>query len=393
MPNPSAITDPWALPYGPHLYLHVPFCRARCRYCDFVSYPGQEHLHQAYVRALCQEVGLVGGGGALGAPVGPPTLYIGGGTPTVLPPAGLAALLEACSQALDLGAAEVTVEANPGTVTLETLRALRSLGVNRLSLGVQSFSDQALRLLGRIHTAQEARQAYAWARRAGLPQLNLDMIFGLPGQTLGDWQRDLEGAIVLEPEHLSLYCLTLEEGTSLAQAVERGELPALDEDLAAEMVLWTEERLEAAGYQHYEISNWARPGCWSRHNIAYWRNEDYRGCGVAAHSHAGRRRWANTRSLEEYLHALQQGRLPVAEEEELDEATAMGETMMLGLRLSEGVPHAVFRQRYGVEMAAVYGPILSELVAQGLLEVDGRGVRLTGRGRLLGNQVFGRFLP
>jgi oxygen-independent coproporphyrinogen-3 oxidase len=391
--NAQPVPDPWSLPYGPHLYVHIPFCRARCRYCDFVSYAGREEAFSSYVQCLCREIIRTGPQAVGQSPVGPATLYIGGGTPTVLPPAGLAALLRACAQVLDLAGAEVTIEANPGTVSAEPLRSLRALGVNRLSLGVQSFSDAALRLLGRIHTAEEAHEAYAGARQAGFAQVNLDLIFGLPGQALDAWQMDLERAIALEPEHISLYSLTLEEDTPLMEAVARGELPAPDEDQAAEMYAWTEDRLEQAGYLHYEISNWARPGCWSRHNIAYWRNEDYAGCGAAAHSHQGRRRWANTASLEEYMAALRQGRLPVAEEEELDLATAMGETMMLGLRLVAGVPYAEFARRYGASVVEVYGPIVTDLTAQGLLLCDDAAVRLSPRGRLLGNQVFARLLP
>lgn len=388
----SVVNSPWDLPYGPHLYLHVPFCRAKCRYCDFVSYPGMEELFSPYVQALCREISLA-------APVPAregrtnPTLYIGGGTPTVLPPAGLEALLRACAGVLDLAGAEITVEANPGTLSPEHLRLLCSWGVKRLSLGAQSFSPAALRLLGRIHSAAEIDQSLAWARRAGPLQVNLDLIFGLPDQTLAAWRRDLEEALAREPEHLSLYALSLEEGTPLASVVLSGDLPPPDEDTAAEMYRWAEERLAGAGYEHYEISNWARPGCWSRHNIAYWRDEDYVGCGAAAHSHAGRRRWANTGDVTAYIASLEAGRLPVADEEEVDRPTAMGETMMLGLRLLAGVPRAVFAARYGMELEAVYGPILEELVSQGLLEVDTAGARLTQRGRLLGNQVFARFLP
>jgi oxygen-independent coproporphyrinogen-3 oxidase len=433
--------SPWDLPYTAHLYLHVPFCLAKCRYCDFVSYAGREAHFAPYVRALCREIALVGPEGfeplrngpaastdsarcgpsvspraglrrpqTLGAadssPEGAcisspavhrratsPTVYIGGGTPTVLPPAGLEAILRACHEVLDLAGAEITVEANPGTISYKHIRVLRDLGVNRLSLGVQSFSEDALRLLGRIHTAAEADQALTMARQAGLDHVNLDLIFGLPGQSLAAWQEDLEEALRREPEHLSLYGLTLEEGTPLAEDVACGRLPLPDEDLGAEMYLWAEERLEAAGYGHYEISNWARLGCWSRHNIAYWRNEEYVGCGVAAHSHRGRRRWANTRDVGAYIAALEEGVLPVAEAEEVDEPTAMGETMMLGLRLLAGVPRAVFAARYGVELEAVYGAIIAELAGQGLLAVDEVGIRLTQRGRLLGNQVFMRFLP
>jgi oxygen-independent coproporphyrinogen-3 oxidase len=264
--------------------------------------------------------------------------------------------------------------------------------VNRLSLGVQSFSEQALRLLGRIHTTAEADEALAWARQVGLEHVSLDLMMGLPGQSLAAWQQDLEAALRREPEHLSLYALTLEEGTPLAEDVARGVLPVPDEDVGAEMYLWAEERLRAAGYLHYEISNWAKPGCWSRHNIAYWRNEDYVGCGVAAHSHRGQRRWANTRDVAEYISALEQDRIPVAEEEELDAPTAMGEAMMLGLRLAAGVPRAVFAARYGMDLDEAYGQVIEELAGQGLLEVDAAGIRLTQRGRLLGNQVFARFL-
>ncbi len=386
------------------LYVHVPFCRARCAYCDFNTYAGLNDLIPAYVAAVCQEIEAAGERwGHLAAP----TIYFGGGTPSLLPLDHLADILHVLRITFYVSRdAEVTLEANPGTVTPEYLRGLHELGVNRLSLGVQSAHEDELRLLGRVHTWHDAVEAVQWARAAGFANLNLDLIFGLPGQRLTHWQNTLEMALDLQPEHLSLYSLTVEEGTPLAQRIARGELPSPDDDLAAEMFELAEARLAEAGFEHYEISNWARgndkfpmtndqsmiSNFQCRHNLAYWRNEPWLGFGAGAHSWLGGKRWANLRHPREYIAALEEGRSPVAEAEEVTQRTEMGETMMLGLRLSEGVSDARFRARFGVGLEEVFGAELAESRGLGLLEWDGHTARLTPRGRLLGNQVFARFV-
>jgi oxygen-independent coproporphyrinogen-3 oxidase len=371
------------------LYVHIPFCRNKCAYCDFNSYAGLEDLFDDYTAALAREMEQA-------RPARVRTMYIGGGTPTVLPLLHLAQIVDAARRAFAVDRdAEISIEANPGTVDAGTLAGLRALGINRLSLGVQSLDDAELRLLGRIHTAAEAVEACQAARQAGFTNLNLDLIYGLPGQTSAAWQATLERALVLRPDHLSLYALGVEEGTPLAAAIAQGALPAPDPDLAAEMYEWAEDRLSAAGYLHYEISNWARgPAFRCRHNLTYWRNGPTLGIGAGAHSWLGGRRWANVAHPAEYTSWLLGGGCCVAAEEEIGPALEVGETMMMGLRLlDEGVPFARFRERFGEDLRQRFGGELAELAALGLIVTDDRRIRLSRHGRLLGNQVFLRFLP
>jgi oxygen-independent coproporphyrinogen-3 oxidase len=348
-----------------------------------------EALFADYAEALAGEMERAGS-----LPV--KTIYVGGGTPTVLPLSLVSRTIGAARSAFDVTAfSEVTIEANPGTVDAQALAALRSMGVTRLSLGVQSFSDSELQLLGRIHTGDQAVQAFLGARQAGFQQVSVDLIYGLPGQTLAEWQASLEIALALHPEHLSLYALSVEDGTPLADSITRGDLPAPDPDLAAEMYELAESLLSAAGYLHYEISNWAaHPTSECQHNLVYWRNEPYLGVGAGAHSWLDGHRRANLRSPAEYVALLSSGQDPTEVDEEIGPDLEMGETMMLGLRLvQEGVEFERFRQRFGVEMRQQYGRELDELEELGLLVTDAQRARLSERGRLLANQVFLRFLP
>jgi oxygen-independent coproporphyrinogen-3 oxidase len=394
-----------------HLYLHIPFCRRRCTYCGFCSVAAQEHRLSAYVRAVCAELA------ALRQDIQPdrlyaatdlrPTVFLGGGTPSLLGPAQVEALLRATGELVPLEQAEITIEANPGTLmgaggrcrpALAYFRDLRDLGVNRLSLGVQSLHDPTLRMLGRLHTAAEARQCVEEATRAGFPTINLDFIFGLPGQTGAAWTMTLDTIGAWDINHLSLYSLTLEEHTTLYTRAMRGEVRLPDHDTTAAMYERAMDRLAVAGFTHYETSNWARasngtaplPVC--HHNIAYWRNVDYLGVGAGSHGHIYPERYANLTDLDAYLAAVQEGRRPVEVRTALSPADLAAETMFMGLRLVEGVRFAHFRQRCGVEMEALYGEVLREQERMGLLERTAEGVRLTRRGRLLGNQVFAAFL-
>jgi oxygen-independent coproporphyrinogen-3 oxidase len=383
------------------LYVHIPFCRAKCDYCDFNSYAGQEHLIPAYARALAQEARLWSEASG-GRPV--ETVYFGGGTPSLVPLDEMRLITGALGECFALAAeAEVSLEANPGTVDEAYLRGLRGLGFNRLSLGVQSFDDGELRALGRIHSAEEAREAYEAARAAGFENVNLDLIFGLPAQAIGQWRRSLEEALALRPEHLSLYALTVEEGTPLAREVAQGSITAPDPDVQADMYTWAEDRLARRGYEHYELSNWALPGRRCRHNLTYWENREYVGLGAGAHSHVDGVRFANAVVPAEYLRLIGEagasgemslaGMRQVVSVERVDEALAMADTLILGLRLVEGVSLSGFRERFGVELSERYADRLGELLDSGLIETaDGR-LRLTSRGRLLGNEVFQRFLP
>jgi len=371
------------------LYLHIPFCRAQCSYCDFSSYPGLEALFEDYAAALIREMEMA-------EPARVRTIYLGGGTPTVLPLLLLQRILAAARTVFRLEPdIEISIEANPGTVDRGLLAGLRAAGVTRLSLGVQSLDAGELQLLGRIHSPAQALEAFATARRAGVDNLNLDLIYGLPRQTLHSWQSTLCQALALEPEHLALYALTVEEGTPLAAQIATGALDGPDPDLAADMYEMAEEALAEAGYLHYEISNWSHAAEFQcRHNLTYWRNEPYLGIGAGAHSWRGGRRWANLSSPAGYISRILDGKPAVAVEEVIDPALEIGETMMMGLRLLvEGVSLAKFRERFGLELDQRFGPELSELAALGLIETDPERVRLSGRGRLLGNQVFLRFLP
>lgn len=389
------------------IYVHIPFCQAKCAYCDFCSYAGLEHLHTHYVGALCQEIVHRGHDWA---DASFDTIYIGGGTPTVLAPSAIAQILDVCRHSLSVADdAEITIEANPGTVEQADLVTLRQAGIVRLSLGVQSFQANELVLLGRIHNVEGALRAYRLARRAGFQNVNLDLIFGLPEQHLESWRETLGQALALEPEHLSLYALTLEEGTPLAERIARGVLPVPDDDLAADMYELAESLLEEAGYIHYEISNWARrsredglrdaPARACRHNLKYWRTERYLGLGAASHSYDGRCRYANTASPAEYIARVSAGQSAIVERQDVGPERRMEETMILGLRLMAGITWRDFAQRHGIELREVYGREINDLAEQGLLEVDAddsrsrlAGVRLSTRGRLLGNRVFGAFL-
>lgn len=396
------------------LYLHVPFCLRRCSYCDFVTYAGRGHLHTPYARALQQDLRRQAERLRADTPAARAvTLYFGGGTPSLLPATAIAALIQEARDSLSLPAeAEITLEANPGTVDAPKLAALRRAGVNRLSLGVQSADAGELELLGRIHTWENARRTVSAARQAGFANLSLDLIFGLPGQSLSRWQASLAAVLALAPEHLSLYALTLEPGTPLAEAVTRGQLPEPDADLAADIYEWTSEALRDAGFWQYEISNWARglapaPEVWSlppegrtegigpwvsQHNLRYWRNTAWLGVGVAAHSSLGQRRWGNLTDPEAYIAAVEAGAPTLAESEALSRAREIGDTMMLGLRLAEGVSESAFQARFGVGLAETFGAQLEAYRQYGLLEWDGLRVRLSARGRLLGNQVFAAFV-
>jgi len=367
------------------LYFHIPFCRSRCHYCSFNSYSGLDWLTPQYLQALTKEMRSW----ARQEPVD--TVYLGGGTPTLLDSGQLDAVLQACARSFGVcGDAEITIEANPGDIDRPFLEELRALGINRLSLGVQSWDDAALKRLGRRHSAAEAEAAYGLARTA-FDNVNIDLLYAVPGQTLEQWRQALERALSLEPDHLSLYPLSVEEGTALSADIASGRMVKADPDLAAEMFLMAEEAL--AAYEHYEISNWARPTKRCRHNLTYWRNLPYLGFGAAAHSSVEGRRWYNVLSPIDYVRKIDETGSAVEGQEDIDEALEMAETVILGLRLGDGVSRDAFAGRFDKDIDIVYAEEVSELVDLGLLLDDGGAIRLTQRGRLLGNQVFLRFLP
>ena len=388
------------------LYIHIPFCVRKCAYCDFNSYAGLEQLYDPYLSALVLE--LRRHAERLGHPR-VDTIYVGGGTPTVLHSVAISNVLSAIGESFQVDStAEITIEANPWTVGLERLDDLGRHGVNRLSIGVQSLNDDELRLLGRIHNASQAREAVATARAAAIANLNLDLIYGLPGQSLSSWLRSLNDALRLEPDHLSLYCLTIEEGTPLFEAVRQGDLPTPDPDLSAEMYERARDLLGQRGFEHYELSNWARvattapanPAFYGQqssraclHNCKYWTGQPYLGIGAGAHSYLGNVRWQNVAHPSDYIDAVNSGDNAVVEQEPISEQARMAEAMFLGLRLVQGVRWDDLRARLGCDMRERYAQELTELASLGLLTVDAESAKLTQRGQLLGNQVFVRFLP
>ncbi len=384
------------------LYVHIPFCAVKCPYCDFNTYAGIETLIAPYLGALRAEIELWGR--LLGGP-GVSTVFFGGGTPSYLPVGSVDALLNTIKGAFNLvDGVEVTLEANPDDLTLEKLASFLDTGVNRLSIGVQSLDDGLLRLLGRRHSADEALMAYRAARQAGFGNVSIDLMYGLPGQTVEQWGETLAAALDVGPSHVSMYCLTLEGGTPMERDVAARRLAEPDGDLAADMYLLAEAEAADAGYRHYEISNWSLPGMESRHNLAYWRNAPFLGVGPGAHSYLHGRRFRNIRSPREYIRRMNvpnpplrgsEGGMagaPVVEGvEEVSGELEMAETMMMGLRLDTGIDAACFASRFGAAPADIYGEVIGGLADDGLLEVSGGAIRLTPRGRLLGNEVFSRF--
>jgi len=380
-------------PAPPSLYVHAPFCRAKCRYCAFYSKPPAPGELDAYLATLLAEIAAQGerlGRSELFGPAGAGSLFFGGGTPSLLGPEALSRILGALRAAFGLGAdAEISLEANPDSATPEFLAAARRLGVNRLSLGVQSLDDDALRALGRVHDARQALEAVKMARRAGFGNLGLDLIFGLPGQRVPAWLETLKRALALGPEHLSCYGLTVEPGTPLAHdAAALAALP--DEDRQAARFLQGAELLEAAGYRHYEISNFARPGRECRHNQACWRAGDCLAFGPAAASTLttsdGRLRRVNPPDLDAWAAAVRQGRL--ADAEPLSEAVQAREALMLALRTADGLDLAAHRARFGVDLAGERAGLLAELGRAGLARLENGRLRLTRQGLLVSTSVI-----
>jgi oxygen-independent coproporphyrinogen-3 oxidase len=378
------------------LYLHIPFCHTRCHYCDFNTYAGILPLREPYVRALLNEIELAGREAryADGQPRRARTIFFGGGTPSLLTVSQITRLLEACRAAFAIDEdAEITMEANPGTLDAEQLASVREAGINRLSMGAQSFDAELLKTLGRIHTPTEITQAVQFARAAGFSSMNLDFMFGLPGQTMQHWKETLTEALALHPEHLSLYSLIVEEGTPFFSWVNEGRITPGDEDLCADMYEYADELLRAAGYVNYEISNWALPGYHSRHNLTYWQNLPYIGMGAGAHSFFGGDRYSDERDPATYIKRLRAREIPVVEREAIGRAAEMSETAFLGLRTAMGLHLPTFADRFGVSFASFAGTRLDDVTAAGLLDHEDDWLRLSQRGRLLGNEVFMRLLP
>jgi oxygen-independent coproporphyrinogen-3 oxidase len=367
-------------------YIHVPFCRHRCGYCNFTLVAGRDDLIDAYLGALDRELSWLGG------PRPVKTLFLGGGTPTHLPPHQLERLLAIARErfVLDAGG-EFSVEANPIDIDEERVRVLAAAGVNRISLGAQSFNSAKLKLLERDHSAEQIQAAIAHCRNS-IASISLDLIFGVPDESLEDWQADLRSALALTPDHLSTYGLTFERGTSFWSRLQRGELGKTDEEIEGQMYEWAIDTLTAAGFEHYEVSNFARVGHRSRHNETYWTGGEFYAAGPGAARYIDGRREVNHRSTTTYLQRVLAGQSPVAESEQLGPEDAARERLVFGLRRLQGIDAAIFETSTGYSVETLGGPALREYLQLGFLKQEAAHLKLTRRGLLVSDALWPAFL-
>ena len=397
---------------GLRLYLHIPFCVRKCNYCDFVSFAEKEALHADYVKALCNEIrirGKVYSGRKISS------VYIGGGTPSILPAEQMQEITDALYESFQLEGTkekrkglrrqkkirpetEVSIECNPGTVDKNKLKAYKKMGINRLSFGLQTTDPEGLKELGRIHTLDDFVESFEAAREAGFDNVNVDLMQAIPGQTLSSWKRTLMLLTLWKPEHISAYSLIVEEGTPFFEKQKAGLLNLPDEDTEREIYYYTKEFLEATGYRRYEISNYAVPGFECQHNIGYWKRDDYLGLGLNSSSLVGNERWKNTENLDQYLDSfLNMGNetertVPLSERQTLSHKEQMEEFMFLGLRMTEGISKQEFFDTFGQDFDFTYGETVYELKAKGLLETKDDRIFLTDRGIDVSNMVLAEFL-
>lgn len=372
------------------LYIHIPFCLAKCRYCDFPSIAVKNDTYPAYVSALCKEINLRHQQASL---LKADTVYFGGGTPSLLSVNSIATILTTLKTSYDLSPdAEITLEANPGTVDLPKLQALRKIGINRLSFGVQATQDFLLKLLGRIHTLADTKEAITAAKKAGFQNISLDLMYGLPQQTLAMLQESTAWALQQEPQHISIYGLQIEPGTPFAQMQKEGCLPLPDEDTVETMYDFITTTLPQHGFERYEIANFARHGFASRHNLAYWQDKAYLGFGCAAHSYYNFQRTYNTHNVYEYIRSCNNNALPVFEEEKFDNQTWMEEFCFLALRTAWGIDKKRFQENFHRSIHDVYGKNINMLLTKKLLKENDAYLFLTPAGMKLGNIVFEKFL-
>lgn len=370
------------------VYLHIPFCKSRCSYCDFATEVVRDSRSiDRYVDALAAEIAAFR---PVSNEAGVDTIYFGGGTPSLLGPEQVSRLLNAVAGKLNVSAAsEITMEMNPATVTADALDAYRRLGVNRASFGVQTFNDRDLKLLARGHDANDARETFRLLREAGFANVSFDLIAGLPGQTVDDWERNLDEALAMGPEHLSLYLLEIHSGTPLAEQLKSGRRPMPDEDASAEIYEMMLDRTAAAGYEQYEISNFAKPGFESRHNTKYWLLEPVFGFGVSAHSFDGRQRYWNERDTAAYVNGIEKLNSAEAGRESIDSAS---EFVFLGLRLNRGIRLDDYSRRFGNDFLETHGEKVHRLSNSGLVELADNSLSLTRKGMLFSNEVFAEFI-
>jgi oxygen-independent coproporphyrinogen-3 oxidase len=367
------------------LYVHMPFCVQKCLYCDFLSWHDSRENQARYVQALCREIRACQGR----YPARVSSLFFGGGTPSVLEPGHMTEIMEALAEVFSFEPdSEMSIEANPGTVNLEKLKTYEKIGLNRISFGLQSAHNEELKALGRIHTWEEFLESYDLARQAGFDNINVDLMSGIPDQTLSSWQKTLSRVLELAPEHVSAYSLIVEEGTPFAQ--RKLNLPEEEEE--RRMYEMTAEMLGSQGYRQYEISNYALPKRECAHNMGYWMRDDYLGLGLGAASLFDSQRWNNTDSMEEYLEKSERPEEIQVCREKLSVREQMEETMFLGLRMTEGIERERFQEEFGISVEEVYGEAVRRLEGLGLLQADGGRIYLTRKGISLSNQVFVEFL-
>jgi oxygen-independent coproporphyrinogen-3 oxidase len=378
------------------LYVHIPWCQSKCPYCDFNSHAAASWPEADYTRALISELEhRVAAAPYSGERL--KTIFFGGGTPSLFDPKSIGEIIDAANRLCGIEAdAEITLEANPGTVDAAKLSGMRAAGVNRISFGAQSFNPATLKFLGRIHSADETRAAAKMAHRAGFEHLNLDLIFAVPGQTVADVLFDIESVAALEPDHISAYNLTFEEGTAFFTDLKRGRIKQLPSDEQAAMYQTVREEIPRRGYPMYEISNYAAPGHEARHNLTYWRGETYLGIGAGAHSFArienGGRRWWNEKLPSRYVAAIEERRLAEAGAETIDEKTAQSEYVFLNLRLRDGFALADFQTRFNRHFDCIFGSVATPLLKNGLLTLERGRIFLTNRGLEMADSVFAEFV-
>lgn len=384
------------------IYIHIPFCKKKCEYCDFKSYVGKENLIDRYIKWVNHELKEVGEGNKIDYEnniddlIIVKTIYIGGGTPSILPPKYISDILRTVKEnyTIDNENLEVTIEVNPGTVDEEKLMEYKKCGVNRLSIGLQATQNRVLNVLGRIHTYNDFLVTYNSARKIGFDNINVDLMLGIPGQSLEDVQESVEKIIKLSPEHISTYSLIIEEGTPFYKKLEKNEINLPGEEIERKMYWLVKRKLEDAGYVHYEISNFAKRGYESKHNLACWNQEEYVGVGAAAHSYTNNVRYSNICEIEEYINNyendMETNNFEFHEKQTKD--SKMKEFMMLGLRKINGIKIQDFKNKFGENPIYLYRKELDKLVNENLLEIDGDVIKLTEKGLDLANLVWEEFV-
>ena len=370
------------------LYIHIPFCKRKCYYCDFNSYAGYDYLFDDYIRALLIEIesnstkdyNVV-------------SVYIGGGTPNLLPPSYIEKILKSVFKNYKiLDGCEITIEMNPGLITEEKLKIYKDNGINRVSIGLQAFQNRLLKYIGRIHTVEEFFGNYELVKKF-FDNINIDLMYALPTQTFKEWQETLKEVVKLQPTHVSTYSLILEPNTSFYRLYEKGQLPIVDEEEELKMYHWGIEFLKEKGYHHYEISNFALPTFECRHNILYWECKNYLGFGAGAHSYMADVRYSNIENIKDYIKSILERKSAVKEKIKLTKQDRMAEFMFLGMRMTKGVCDKDFKKRFGISLFEIYKKVIQKYLKEGLIEIDNECVKLTERGIDVSNVIFEEFLP